>query len=374
MTSKYLEVLLTLSLIIFAPLTFAENGVTANQIVIGQSAAFTGPAGELGKNVRAGAEAYFDQINKQGGIYGRKIVLKSYDDGYESARAAENTKLLIEKDKVFALFGYVGTPTSLAAKPLFDAENIPFIGAVTGAEKLRVPFNKNIFNIRASYFDETREIVKFLGQTRARSIAVVYQNDSYGQAGLEGVIKAMAEYNEKPIITATVERNSTDVSKAVATVSKANPGAVIIISAYKSSAEFSRQIDKTNPGIQKWNVSFVGTTELAAELGNAGRGVGISQVVPFPYFDFLPVTRDHRLALGKEISFTSLEGYIAAKVFVEALRRAGRNLNRESLTTAFENAGEIDVGGFSVSFSPHNHNGSTFVSTTMISRNGKVIQ
>lgn len=362
------------TLFMMTAFSHAEIGVTNDQIILGQSAAFSGAAGELGKNVRAGAEAYFDKVNKEGGIYGRKIILRSLDDGYEGSRAAENTRLLIEREKVFALFGYVGTPTSLAAEPIFTEEGVPFIAPVTGAEALRSPFNKQIINIRASYFDETREIVKALGDSLAKNIAVFYQDDSYGQAGLKGVTNAMAAFGSHPIETGTVERNSVDVKKAVDKISAKNPGGIIMISTYKSCAEFVRQIKKRIPGVQLWNVSFVGTNELSNELGNEGRGVAITQVVPFPYLDLLPITREHRLSLKEKGTFTSLEGYIAAKVFVEGLRKAGKNPTRESLISAFENAGDIDVGGYKVSFSPSNHNGSKYVSTTMITRDGKIMQ
>ena len=374
MYSTKIRVLIASMMLLIFTLAHAEIGVTSTHIILGQSAAFSGAAGELGKNVRAGAEAYFDKVNKEGGVYGRKIILRSLDDGYEGSRAAENTRLLIEREKVFALFGYVGTPTSLAAKPIFTEEGVPFIAPVTGAEALRSPFNRQIINIRASYFDETREIVKALGDSQAKNIAVFYQNDAYGESGLKGVRIAMSAYGTEPVETATVERNSADVKQAVEKISAKHPGGVIMISTYKSCAEFVRQIKKRIPGVQLWNVSFVGTNELSNELGNDGRGVAISQVVPFPYLDLLPVTREHRLSLKDKGTFSSLEGYIAAKIFVEGLRKAGKNPTRESLINAFESAGDIDVGGYKVSFSPSNHNGSNYVSTTMITRDGKIMQ
>ena len=192
----------------------AEPGVTPTSILIGQSAAFTGPASELGNEMRAGALAYFQMVNAAGGINGRKIEMRSLDDGYEPDRAAANTKKLIEGG-VFLLFGYVGTPTSNAAKPIFTAAKVPFVGAFTGAESLRNPLNRYIFNIRASYFDETDKIVgQMTGQTLDR-IAVFYQNDDYGKAGLAGVERAMQKRNIKIVATGTVERNTTDVAAAV---------------------------------------------------------------------------------------------------------------------------------------------------------------
>lgn len=365
------------ALFFLAPfIVHAEAGVTNNKITIGQSAAFSGPAAGLGTNVRAGAMAYFDQINKAGGVHGRQIELISLDDGYESELAAENTKQLIGRHNVFALFGYVGTPTSLAAQPIFDAAGTLFFGPVTGAEKLRKPFNRNIFNVRASYFDETEEIVKFLGKERAATAAVVYQNDSYGQAGLAGVVRAMDMIGCtpacKPVGTATVERNSVDVSAAVAKMVELKPKIVIIITAYKSSAQISKMLDKALPGTQKMNVSFVGTTELIQELGKEGRGTVISQVVPFPYGNLEPLIKEYRKAIGDKISFTSLEGYINAAVFVEGLKRAGPDLTRAKFIKALESAGKIDLQGFLVAFSPENHNGSKFVETTMVRGNGTI--
>src|SRR5438552_17766378 len=185
----------------------AEPGITATTILIGQSAAFSGPASELGNEMRAGALAYFQQINAAGGINGRKIELRSLDDGYESDRAAANTKKLIE-DGVFLLFGYVGTPTSNASKPIFTAARVPFVGPFTGAESLRNPLNRYIFNIRASYFDETDKIVgQLTGQTLDR-IAVFFQNDDYGKAGLTGVERAMQKRGLNIVATGTVERNA----------------------------------------------------------------------------------------------------------------------------------------------------------------------
>src|SRR6185295_5684338 len=215
----------------------ADPGVTPNTIVIGQSAAFSGPAQALGNEMRAGAQAYFQAVNAAGGINGRKIELRSLDDGYEPDRAAANTKKLIDEG-VFLLFGYVGTPTSNAAKPIFTAAKVPFVGPFTGAESLRNPVNRYIFNVRASYFDETEAIVQHLTAMSVDRIAVFYQNDAYGQAGLAGVERALKKRNLPIVAKGTVERNTVDVKKAVAEIDKASPQAVIMISAYKSCAAY----------------------------------------------------------------------------------------------------------------------------------------
>ena len=350
----------------------ADPGVTPTTILIGQSAAFSGPASELGNEMRAGALAYFQQVNAAGGVNGRKIELRSLDDGYESDRAAANTKKLID-DGVFLLFGYVGTPTSNASKPIFTAAKVPFVGPFTGAESLRNPLNRYIFNIRASYFDETEKIVgQLVGQTLSK-IAVFYQNDDYGKAGLAGVERAMQKRGLKIVATGTVERNTTDVAAAVAAISKADPQGVIMISAYKSCAAFIKAMRAAGQNPQFMNVSFVGSKALAHETGAAGRGVGISQVVPFPWNLSARVVKDYQQALaastGKQnYSFTSLEGYIAAKVLVEGLRRAGKDLTREKFIAAMEEIRDFDVGGYTVSFSPTDHNGSKFVELTVIGK------
>jgi branched-chain amino acid transport system substrate-binding protein len=356
----------------------AEPGVTATTIVIGQSAAFSGPASELGLEMRAGALAYFQAVNAAGGINGRKIELRSLDDGYEPDRAAANTRKLIDEG-VFLLFGYVGTPTSNAAKPIFTAARVPFVGPFTGAESLRNPLNRYIFNVRASYFDETDKIVgQLVGQTLDR-IAVFYQNDDYGKAGLAGVERAMQRRNLKIVATGTVERNTVDVAAAVKAIGSADPQGVVMISAYKSCAAFIKAMRAAGHNPQFMNVSFVGSRALAHEAGPEGRGVGISQVVPFPWNLSARVVKDYQQMLeastGKQnFSFTSLEGFIAAKVLVEGLRRTGPDLTRERFITAMEQIRDFDVGGFVVNFSPTDHGGSKFVELTVIGKDERFLR
>ena len=357
--------------------TALAQGVSESQIVLGQSVALTGPAQELGKDMQQGASLYFDQVNAQGGVNGRRIVLKTLDDGYEPPRAAENTRKLINDEKVFALFGYVGTPTSQASLPIFTEAKVPFVGAFTGAELLRSPFNRYIFNVRASYFDETEAIVQHLTAMSVTKIAVFYQNDAYGLAGLTGVERALKKRNLGLAGKATVERNTVDVAKAVAELRQAAPEAIIMISAYKSCAAFIKEMKQAGSNPYFWNVSFVGSKALASELGVAGRGVQVSQVVPFPWDGSIPVVKEYRALLAQakgEPGFGTLEGYIAAKVMVEGIRRAGKNLTRESFIKAMESLDPYDAGGFKVAYGPDNHNGSTFVDLTIISRSLKFVR
>jgi ABC-type branched-subunit amino acid transport system substrate-binding protein len=365
---------------ILAALAFAFSVAAQAQetIVLGQSVALSGPAQQLGIDMQTGAKIYFDSVNAKGGVNGRKIVLKTLDDGYEPDRTAANTKKLINDDKVFALFGYVGTPTSAAAMPIFTEARVPFVGPFTGAELLRTPPNRNIFHVRASYYDETEAIVQHLTAMSVTRIAVFYQNDAYGKAGLTGVERALKKRNLEIAALGTVERNTVDVSKAVAEIGKANPQAIVMISAYKSCAAFIHDMKKAGKTPSFWNVSFVGSKALAGELGPDGRGVQISQVTPFPWDASIPVVKEYQRLLSDakagEAGFGSLEGFIAAKVMVEGLRRAGKNLTRESFTKAMESMDPYDVGGFKVGYSADNHNGSKYVDLTIISKDGKFVR
>jgi len=353
-------------------------GVTPKSIVLGQSAALTGPAAQLGIQMNIGTKAYFDYVNAHGGVYGRKIELKTRDDRYEGALCAENTKKLIEEDQVFALVSYVGTPTTVAAMPIFTGAKVPLIGPFTGAEALRNPVNRYIFNMRASYYDETEKIVEQLVSTGSKNIAVFYQDDAYGQAGLKGVEIAMTKRGLQTTALGKVERNTTKVQDAVKMIDAVKPDAVVMISAYTSIAEFVREMRAAGSAAQLHNVSFVGSKALSDALGQEGHGVAISQVVPFPWSPAVPVVKEYQQVLKQagnaEYNFSSLEGFIVGKVTVEALRRAGKDLTREKLIAALESMSNVDLGGFVVDFSPTNHSGSRFVDLTMIGREGKFVR
>ncbi len=346
------------------------------RILLGQSAAMSGPAAQLGLQMNRGARIYFERLNAEGGVNGRRIELRALDDGYEPERCAANTRTLID-DEAFALFGYVGTPTSLAALPLATGANIPFFGAFTGAEALREPFNRNVFHVRASYYDETALIVKQLTSLGLKKIAVFRQNDSYGQAGLDGVLRALKAQQLAPAAVGLVERNSVDVAAAVKAIVPAMPDAVVQISAYKSCAAFVREARKAGYGGTFYNVSFVGTQALADELGKDGLGVVVSQVMPFPFSTTNALAREYLDAVKRAggdatANYSSIEGYLAAKVLAEGLRRAGGNPTRASLVDALESMQRYDAGGFQLSFGPRNRRGSSFVELSMLTGDGKV--
>lgn len=348
------------------------------RIVLGQSAAFSGPAAQLGIQFNQGAKLFFDQLNAAGGVGKRMVEIRTLDDGYEPDRCAENTRKLIADD-VFALFGYVGTPTSLAAVPLFNQAKVPFFAPFTGAESLRQPFNRLVFHVRASYYDETALIVRQLVNLGVKKIAVFHQNDAYGKAGLDGVNKALAEHKLPLAGAATVERNSVDVAAAVEKLVAAKPDAVVQIAAYGASAAFVRAARKAGFGGTFYNVSFVGTQALADELGKDGAGVVVSQVVPSPYQPSRQITREFLDAIKKagdkvQPNYSSMEGFLAARIFTEGLRQAAASgkISRDSFISGMEGLGTQVISGFPVSFGPNDHTASTFVEMSMLTGDGRV--
>ena len=348
------------------------------RIVLGQSAAFSGPAAQLGIQFNQGAKLFFDQLNAAGGVGKRMVEIRTLDDGYEPDRCAENTRKLIADD-VFALFGYVGTPTSLAAVPLFTQAKVPFFAPFTGAESLRQPFNRLVFHVRASYYDETALIVRQLVNLGVKKIAVFHQNDAYGKAGLDGVNKALAEHKLPLAGAATVERNSVDVAAAVEKLVAAKPDAVVQIAAYGASAAFVRAARKAGFGGTFYNVSFVGTQALADELGKDGAGVVVSQVVPSPYQPSRQITREFLDAIKKagdkvQPNYSSMEGFLAARIFTEGLRQAAASgkISRDSFISGMEGLGTQVISGFPVSFGPNDHTASSFVEMSMLTGDGRV--
>ncbi len=347
------------------------------KILLGQSAALTGPAAALGQQFMAGAQLHFEKTNSRGGVNGRLIELQSLDDGYEPDRCAANTRKLIDAG-AFALFGYIGTPTGVVALPIATAARVPWIAPFTGAEALRVPFNRYAFHVRASYFDETAEIVKQLTSVGLQKIGVFYQNDAYGKAGLEGVNRAMKPLKLEPVALGTVERNTVAVEAAVKELLAKKPDAIIQIGAYKSCAAFIREARKAGFTGTFYNVSFVGTQALAKELGADARGVVVSQVMPYPYAPLSLIVGEY-LAVGKaalgdkfEPGYGSMEGYVAARTIVEGLRRGGSNASPENLITGLETMRDFNLGGFYVDFSPTKHTGSKYVDLTILTADGRV--
>jgi ABC-type branched-subunit amino acid transport system substrate-binding protein len=352
----------------------AEVGILPRSILLGQSAAFSGPSGELGREFRKGAHEYIQQVNAHGGIYGREIVVIYRDDQYEPARTLANTKQLVEQEGVFALFGYVGTPTFQAALPIIEANKVPVIATVSGAQALRKPNKNSVFNIRASYHDELSTIVQYLKHYGKKEIALIYQNDSFGKDGKLGLEKALKrEGLRPPIVSLPIQRKAPlhVIQKVAQSTADAKPDAVITISAYNNVANVVEALRQKKSDAQIFTISFVGSQALAKQLGKNGHGVGISQVVPFPWDARMPLVKEYQNVITKNRSntqygFSSLEGFLAAKVLVEALKDSGPEPTRKKFVAALERMQGKSFGGYQISFSPENHNGSKYVELTFI--------
>jgi branched-chain amino acid transport system substrate-binding protein len=264
----------------------------------------------------------------------------------------------------------------VVALPLATEAKVPFFAPFTGAQVLREPFNRYAIHVRASYFDETAAIVRQITGTGIKKISVFYQNDAYGKAGLEGVTRALKTLNLEPASLGTVERNTVDVSKALADIMAQKPEAIVQISAYKSCAAFIREARKRGFVGNFYNVSFVGTQALLDELGPDAKGVVVSQVMPFPYTPVTGISGEYLNAVkakqGRAANYSGIEGFVAAKVFTEAVNRAGRNLTRDSFINAIQGMRNLDLGGFPVDFAPNKHTGSRFVELTLLTEDGRI--
>lgn len=358
------------------PIASAETGVEADKIVFGQSAALDGPAAALGQGMQLGIRAAFEEANAAGGVEGRKLELISVDDGYEPERAIENTNTLIEIDQVFALIGAVGTPTSKAAQPIATDAKVPYIGPFTGAGFLRDPGIGNVINYRASYGQETEAWIKHLTEDLGYDrIALLYQDDSFGRVGQSGVTTALEKRGMSLVAEGTYKRNTTAVKSALLRIKKAKPQAVVMVGAYKPVAEFIKLSKKIKMDATFVNISFVGSNALAQELGEDGRGVVITQVVPFPWDSGDPLVKRYQAALqsvdaSATPGYVSLEGYIVGRIALEGLKRAGADVTREAFLAVFQNDATIDLDGLKLSFGAQDTQGSDAVYLTIINADG----
>jgi ABC-type branched-subunit amino acid transport system substrate-binding protein len=363
-------------LLLTSPVRAADPGIGADRILFGQAAPLEGPASALGQGMREGLASAFAEANKAGGVKGRRLELLSLDDGYEPGKSIEVTKRLIQAEKVFALLGPVGTTTSAAAQPIAAAAGVPFVGPFTGAEFLRNPYKANVVNVRASYFQETETMVerltKDLGVSR---IAILYQDDAFGRAGLDGVKRALEKRGMELVAEGIYERNTTAVKSAVLAIRKGRPEAVIMIGAYKPCAEFIKVARQVKLDAAFVNISFVGSEALAKELGGAGEGVIVTQVVPFPRDPSIDLVKRYQDALkaanaGAEPGFVSLEGYVVGRLVVAALQRLEGEPTRQAFLDGIAKGGAFDFGGMTLRYGPDNNQGSGDVFLTVIQADG----
>lgn len=360
MLNQTLARLIATASALFLPLSvMAEDGVTDIEIKLGMVNVQTGPASALGKNMRAGAEAYFKEVNAKGGIHGRQIKLSVADDGYEPNKAVDETLKMIDGEKVFALFGHVGTPTANAVIPIVKELDVPLVGLFTGAMSLRQPVTKQIFNVRASYDDEAETLVAHFVAQGAKSVAVFYQDDGFGLAVLSGTEKALKKRGMAVSARGTFERNTVAINTGLAAMLNAKPDAIVMVGPYTPLAAFVKAARSAGLKSQLATVSFVGTDSLVSQVGKDGDGVVISQVVPFPHDDTLAVTAECRALVakhsGEPFGFVNFEGCLTARVMAAALEKSGKALTRATLMQTLEAMKGVDLGGMAVSFAPDNH-------------------
>jgi len=350
-----------------------QTGQPPSPIILGQSCALSGPAKDLGNEMRAGLLASFAFINERGGVKGREIHLISLDDGYEPDKAIRNTRRLITQDDVFLLIGEVGTPTSKAVVPIIEDYKIPFFAPFTGAEFLRNPFSRYVINVRASYYQEMEQLISYLtNQRRFTRISCFYQNDSYGFAGLTGIERALAKRGMTLVSKGTYERNTLAVMGAMRDIYQAQPEAVVLVGAYPACAEFIKlSKTKIDRDLTFCNISFVGTESLKEALGAYGADVIISQVVPDPLDPSIPLIKEYMQSMRQyqhdaPISYTSLEGYIAGKLFAQIADSVDGELSRESFITTMQTVGSFDLGGVMLTFGAEDHQGLDTIYLTTI--------
>jgi ABC-type branched-subunit amino acid transport system substrate-binding protein len=375
--SVWLKIFTLVSSFLFSAVASAEPGVTADSILIGQSAGFTATTANEVREMTEGAKLYFEEVNKQGGVGGRKIVLESMDDGFDGKRAGENTKKLIYEKNVFALFLYRGTPTTEAAMAVIRDAKVPLIASSSGAYSLHEPMQRYMFNVRAKFRDEVGMMVRQISTMGMQRLAVFAANDTFGKDCIEGLKVAVnANKLPDPLIT-TYERNTVVVGDAVTKIIAAQPQAVLMFCTAKSCDTFIREFRKAGGNQMIFTLSNTSSKAFLDGLGPLSRGLGMTQVFPSPKNTTVGISKEFTNATKTRPeladSYIAFEGFISAKVLTEGLRRAGPNLTREKLVAALETLKGVNLGGIGVNYSPTSRQGSDYVELTVIGKNGVVM-
>ena len=345
-------------------------------ILIGQSAALTGSQAEFGREIRDGANAYFDSVNRQGGIHGRPVRLVTLDDGGSEAKARENAARLINEEKVVALFGFISRPSSVAGAKIASEAKVPFLGPFSGTPAL-YKFDPYVFTVRASYDDELAAMVQQLVSTGHRKIGFAYLNDARA-VNVPLVEKLLAQHDLKPTVLIGVDRASGEVGAQAKQLANANPDALLALANNLPLTALTREARKLGNTTPFWIVSFVDSKLMVKELGSDAAGQVFAQVVPLPTKRRAKIVKDYQrdyqaAAPTAQFTFTSFEGYIGARVLAEGLRKAGPNMSRERVVRGLEAIGSMDLGDFWVNYSDKKHNGSAFVDLTIVNRNGNFL-
>ena len=355
----------------------AEDGVTDSTILIGQTIGLTGQIAGAVKELNEGAHAYLAAVNKSGGVFGRKIEIRTLDDKFDPALAAANAESLVKKDRVFALFQNRGTPHTEAILPILSANGVPLIAPSTGAAVFHAPVNHLVFNVRAKYQDEVGKAVEHFSTVGIKQISLIHVDDSFGRDSLAGFTDAMAAHTITPAVIAKFDRIKPGIAAAVGTVLKVNPGALIVVGSATTTSDLIKSIRAQGGQMQIMTLSNNASQAFVKSLGTAAAGVIVSQITPAPDLVSSTLGQEFKLAAkasGATVSYAAMEGFVAAKVLVEGLRRAGRNLTREGFIRALESMQRVDLGGLMLSYGEHDHTGSEFVEMTMIGKSGRFVR
>jgi ABC-type branched-subunit amino acid transport system substrate-binding protein len=359
-----------------APRSWAQPG---DVIRLGQTVALTGPLAEIGAAMHRGSKVCFDSINAQGGVHGRRIELMARDDGYDVKRALQNVDGFLKDPGLFGLFGCMGTPIIEGMLPLIRNTDVPCFSPLTGASSARPADMRNVLNVRASYPEETERLVEHLATIGLKRVAVAYQSNSFGKEVLQAAQAAMQRHRLTQVAAASVQSDASDAAAAAKAIAAADPEAVLLGLAGKPTVGFVKAVRTERRGIPLYALSVMGSASALTALGNDGIGIAVSQVMPMPTNTVVPVVRDFQQAWraspgAVDPSHLALEGYINARVFVEALKRAGRNLTRKAFLDSVWGIHRLDLGGFELDFQQPGRNASRFVELTMIGRGGKFIR
>lgn len=360
-----------------AILAHADDGVTDSTILIGQTIGITGTVAAPVKEMNQGAKAYIDGVNRAGGVNGRKIQLRILDDGFIPKKAAANAEKLIRDEHVFALFQTRGTPHTEAVAPILAASGVPLVAPSTGAAIFHKPVNRLIFNVRAPYQEEVLKGIEHFTTLGYKKIGLLHVDDSFGHDGLEGFEKGMAAHKLEPAIIASFARDKPDIRATAAQLIKADPRALIVVSSSKNTVDVIKAIRAQGGTMQIMTLSNNSSDAFVKDLGPAGVGLIVSQITPAADLVSSILGQEFKVAAkasGATMSYAAMDGFVSAKVLVEGLRRAGRNLTRESFIRGLESIHQQDLGGLMVSYGPNDHTGSEFVELTMIGRNGRFVR
>jgi branched-chain amino acid transport system substrate-binding protein len=357
------------------------RAAAADDLVVGQVVPMSAPIyASISQEYTAGAQAYFASVNAKGGIHGRKIRAIVKDDGFAPDKTLQATRELLAQDAI-ALFGYIGTPQvqNLLKNNVLAEAGIALLAPWSGAPELREPTQPNLFHVRAGSAEEGARMVEQLHTLGMRRFAVLHQDDTFGRAGLAGVESGVKRRGLKlAAVGSYPPRTPEEVDAAVSTIAAANPEAVILVATSPATTAFTKKLRATGNRAQLFTMSSTNFRALVKNLGEDGaRGIGIAQVMPFPYTPSTPIAREFRDAMGtyapdKNISHASMESFVAAKVLVEAIRRAGPNPTRQKVLSSLNKMSNFDLGGFKIAFAPDNHEGSNFVEITVIGQDGKL--